>query len=143
MESLNMLTQLITDRLGPMGPVLLLGGLGLMLVVVALPIMMQKKPDQFAKLKVQRLNATNANLKPGTDLRRAEKTDKLEKFAGFLEPQDAETMTASRRGGMRPASWPRTNALIPARRNSNHSRRTCTARLKTSASPTRRPGRRS
>ena len=96
MESLNMLTQLITDRLGPMGPVLLLGGLGLMLVVVALPIMMQKKPDQFAKLKVQRLNATNANLKPGTDLRRAEKTDKLEKFAGFLEPQDAETMTASR-----------------------------------------------
>lgn len=89
-------TTAITTALGPMGPVLLLGGLGLVLVVVAIPIMMQKKPDAFAKLKVQRLNQQNTNLKPTNELRRGEKADKLEKFAGFLEPQDAETMTASR-----------------------------------------------
>lgn len=87
---------MIVNALGPMGPVLVLGGLGLVLVVVAIPLMLQKKPDAFAKLKVQRLNEKNVQMKPANELRRGEKADKLEKFAGFLEPQDAETMTASR-----------------------------------------------
>ena len=38
---------------------------------------------------------------PGAALRRGDKQDKLEKFSAFLEPQDAETMSASRLNMMR------------------------------------------
>lgn len=94
MELLNSINTMLTDLLGPLGPLLALGGLGLLLTLVALPTMLKKRPDAFSKLKAQRL--TVAAPRPGQDLRRGEKTDKLEKFSAFLEPQDHEAMTASR-----------------------------------------------
>ncbi|MGL6211754.1 MAG: type II secretion system F family protein [Paracoccaceae bacterium] len=94
MEILNNLNAMITDLLGPLGPLLVLGALGLVMIIITLPVMLQKRPDAFAKLKAQRASTVQA--RPGQDLRRGEKTDKLEKFSAFLEPQDVETMTASR-----------------------------------------------
>lgn len=85
----------LTDVFGPLGPLLALGLLGLVLVLATLPAMLKKQPEPFSKLKAQRLDTAKA-ARPGADLRRGEKTDKLEKFAGFLEPQDAETMSAAR-----------------------------------------------
>jgi tight adherence protein C len=94
MEILNNINTVLTDSLGPMGPLLALGGLGLFLMLIALPTMLAKKPDAFSKLKAQRLPVVTS--RPGQDLRRGEKANKLEKFSVFLEPQDVETMTASR-----------------------------------------------
>ncbi len=88
-------TTLLTDKFGPLGPLLALGLLGLALIVAVLPTMLKKPPEPFAKLKAQRENI-NTVQRGGADLRRGDKTDKLEKFANFLEPQDIETMTASR-----------------------------------------------
>jgi tight adherence protein C len=92
---LSQLNTMLTDSLGPMGPLLVVGGLGIVMIVLALPIMLKKKPEPFDRIRAQ-AQARKAQDRQGAQLRKAEKTDKLEKFASFLEPQDAETMSASR-----------------------------------------------
>ncbi|THD81579.1 type II secretion system F family protein [Aliigemmobacter aestuarii] len=94
MEMIEKLNAMITGALGPMGPLLLVGGLGLVMIVLALPVMLKRQKDPFAKIKEQAKARERAAA--GTALRRAEKADKLEKFAGFLEPQDEGQLSASR-----------------------------------------------
>ena len=95
MEMISNINVMIVEQLGPMGPVLLLGGLGLLMMILVLPAMLKKPAEPFSKIKAQRVAGGVAS-RQGPDLRRGEKVDKLEKFANFLEPQDEETMTASR-----------------------------------------------
>ncbi len=97
MDFLSNLNAMLTSQFGPLGPFLAIGLLGLALILVTLPSMLKKQEDPLAKLKAQREGtARAAKAGGGADLRRGQDRDKLEKFAGFLEPQDAETMSASR-----------------------------------------------
>jgi tight adherence protein C len=89
------LNTFLTDNLGDLGPLLVVGGLGIVLIVIALPTMLKKKPDEFARIRIQRTD-TGPNTGKAAALRRAEKTDKLEKFANFLEPQNADQLSAAR-----------------------------------------------
>ena len=83
----------LTSALGPLGPLIAVGLLGLLLIVVALPTMMKKQRDRFSELKQEARPGTSDN----RGLRRAGgKAEKLEKFAHFLEPQKAEEMSAIR-----------------------------------------------
>ena len=91
---LDTLQTMLTDKLGPLGPLYVLGLLGIALILAVLPQMLQRKPEPFEKLKAMRV--TVADPKKGQTLRRGDKLDKLQKFSAFLEPQDVETMTASR-----------------------------------------------
>jgi tight adherence protein C len=93
---LNDINQMLVDALGPVGPLLALGFLGAVLIIVALPSLLKKETDGFAKLKVQAQAIKAGKLSDGQELRRGTKVDKLEKYAHFLEPQDAETMSATR-----------------------------------------------
>jgi tight adherence protein C len=98
MELLTSLNTFLTANLGELGPLLLVGGLGIVLIVVALPTMMKKPPDEFARIKAQR-DTTGGKPAKGAKvdaLRRAEKTDKLERFSNFLEPQNAEQLSAAK-----------------------------------------------
>ncbi len=95
MEFLNNINKLLIDTIGPLGPLVALGGFGLLLILAALPTMLKKKIEPFSKLKKQTAVAAAAG-KPGDALRRGEKNNKLEKFANFLEPQNAEEMSAAR-----------------------------------------------
>jgi len=84
----------MTDRFGPMAPLLAVGLLGLLLILMALPIVMKRQRDRFRELKEQAP-------KTGTDKKRAlrkteSKVDKLEKFAHFLEPQKKEELSAAK-----------------------------------------------
>ena len=96
MQFLNDINTMLTDSLGPLGPLIVLGGLGLLLILLALPTMMKKKPDPFQRVRDLRDAAMAVPKTTGGELRRGDKVDKLQKFANFLEPQDAESMTASR-----------------------------------------------
>jgi tight adherence protein C len=96
MELLTNLNSFLTAHLGDLGPLLLVGGLGIVLIVVALPTMLKKPPDEFARIKAQRDNIGIAKSGKTDALRRAEKTDKLERFSNFLEPQNAEQLSAAR-----------------------------------------------
>ena len=93
MGFLDKITTTLTDMMGPAGPLFAVGGLGLLLILLTLPAMLNRKAEPFDKLKEQRKSGV---VKPGNMLRTAKKVDKLEKFATFLEPQSAEEMTASR-----------------------------------------------
>lgn len=95
MEALNSLNAMLVEKFGPLGPLFALGLLGLLLILAVLPAMLHRKPEPFDKLKAMRAPPPEVKAK-GQALRRGEKQDKLEKFATFLEPQDVETMTASR-----------------------------------------------
>jgi tight adherence protein C len=97
MEFLSSINAFLTDKLGDMAPLLLVGALGIVLIVVALPTMMKKPPDEFARIKSQRDTVGERAKGVKADaLRRAEKTDKLERFSNFLEPQNAEQLSAAK-----------------------------------------------
>lgn len=94
MEFLNNINQMLVDAMGPIGPMVALGGLGLILIVAALPSMLKKDANPFDKLKTAK-PAEKPEAKAQT-LRSSGSEDKLQKFASFLEPQNAEQMTAAR-----------------------------------------------
>ncbi len=88
----------LTDQFGPMGPFYVMGALGLLLVLMALPIMLKREVDPM-----DRINKTNAKThkKKKADapnlpkLRYEEKGPKLDKFANFLEPQDQSAFSST------------------------------------------------
>ncbi|TGD64696.1 type II secretion system F family protein [Tabrizicola sp. WMC-M-20] len=95
MEIFTQINTLLTDLLGPMGPLLALGGVGLLLIIVALPTMLQKKKDPLDNIRALR---TGKVVDTVERLRRGgpSKADKLERFATYLEPQTAEELSATR-----------------------------------------------
>ena len=98
------LSQLLTDRLGPMGPMLALVGVAALLILAVLPVLLKKRDDPFAKLQAQTRAAARG---PGGEggakkpkeqrLRYDSGSDKLDKFAGFLEPKTQEEMSESKK----------------------------------------------
>jgi tight adherence protein C len=90
------INQMLVETLGPMGPLILIGGLGLLLILLTLPIILKRKPEPFDKLKSQRdshKSPAAQGLRVGT---KGGASDKLQKFSTFLEPQNAEELSASR-----------------------------------------------
>ena len=87
MENLN---TMITDMLGPFGPLMLVGMLGVFLILLTLPFLMKKQADPLDRLKASPLKETQKSEK----LRGARGNDKLEKYANFLEPQNVEEYSA-------------------------------------------------
>jgi len=94
MEILNKISDWLTGMMGPMGPLIAVGGLGVVLMLITLPMLMKKTADPLDKLKA-------ANLPPPAQkrsdkLRAAQGKDKLEKYSNFLEPQDEGEYSAIR-----------------------------------------------
>lgn len=94
---LNSLNQSLVHSLGPLGPLIAVGGLGLLLVLITLPTMLKRRIDPMEKLQRSLKAEAEARTKPkGQALRAADKADKLQKFASFLEPQTESEMDAAR-----------------------------------------------
>jgi tight adherence protein C len=93
MQIIDQITALLTDLLGPMGPLLALGGIGLLLITVTLPSILQKQKDPLDKIRAQRTGKGVVET-----LRRGgpSKADKLERFANYLEPKSAEELSATK-----------------------------------------------
>ncbi len=87
----------LTESLGPFGPLIAVGVLGLFLVLLTLPVLLKKEQDPLDKLRKSQAGARAGDKKrKGPALRHDNKKDKLEKFSTFLEPQDAEELSAVR-----------------------------------------------
>jgi tight adherence protein C len=94
MNIIDSINGMLTDLLGPMGPLMAVALLGVLLVLLTLPALLKKTVDPLDKLK----NANRAAM-PGDKtqkLRTASGKDKLEKYSNFLEPQDEEEYSAIR-----------------------------------------------
>lgn len=107
MEFLSNFMSGMTDRFGPMAPLLGVGLLGFLLILLALPVVMKRRRDRFRELKEQA--PTTAKDKKRA-LRKTERVDKLEKFAHFLEPQKKEELSAAKLTMLR-AGYPGKNAV--------------------------------
>ena len=81
----------ITGLLGPAGPVILLGGVGLLLLLACIPIVMSQRPDPMDKLKEAQQSRVQKETK--AILREKGRNDKLNKYAQFLEPTDEKELS--------------------------------------------------
>ncbi|UWQ92329.1 type II secretion system F family protein [Aliisedimentitalea scapharcae] len=93
MEFLNAINDLITSQLGDFGPLIVVGVLGLFMVLVAVLLLLNQPEDPLKKLKKNINPDTQA--KPQKErLRQGGRNEQLQKFATFLEPQDADELSA-------------------------------------------------
>jgi len=86
---------LLTDSLGPFGPVIAMGGFGILLMLGTIGFMLQQKPDPLDKLKQYQPDQAAAGPQRDT-LRTKGANKKLDKYATFLEPQDKKEFTEIR-----------------------------------------------
>ncbi|MDW4499490.1 type II secretion system F family protein [Sulfitobacter sp. D35] len=91
MEFLTSLNDTVTAMLGPMGPIILVGVLGVMMVIVTVSLMLVQPEDPMDKLKRSIQKPTSSE--PSQRLRQGERNEQLQRFASFLEPQDTEALS--------------------------------------------------
>lgn len=93
MNPLTFTQDLLIAQFGEFGPLLAVGFLGLVLVAVAVGLILNQPEDPLKKL--QRNLTEQDKTKPQNQrLRQANRNEQLQKFANFLEPQDAEELSA-------------------------------------------------
>ena len=88
----------LVNMLGPMGPLLALVGVAALLVLAALPALLKKRQDPYEKLRLSRTaSSTRASNSNGDQKLRDTGSDKLDKYASFLEPKSAEELSESKK----------------------------------------------
>lgn len=92
---LQNLNDFLIATLGPLGPLMAIGVLGVLLVSAAIPLVLRRAPDPLDKLRQSRPAAIAPPKGRGgkeggkaAQLRSGQRNDHLERFSGFLEPQD-------------------------------------------------------
>jgi tight adherence protein C len=93
MEFLGQIETFLTDSLGEFGPLIAIGVVGLLMIMLAVPLMLQQREDPLDKLKRQ-IKAPKEQTNKRERLRQGGRNEKLEKFAGFLEPKDVADLSA-------------------------------------------------
>lgn len=89
------LMEAITNALGPFGPLIAVGVLGLILVLIAIQILVRDSNDPLEKIK----KASRSGVEPETEkkrLRSGRRNEKLDKYATFLEPKDEKSLSQIR-----------------------------------------------
>jgi tight adherence protein C len=89
----------LTDQLGPFGPLIAVGVLGIILVAFTLPVLLRRQRDPLDKLKEAARHGSAYDAGKSIDgkkgaLRASGSGDKLAKYSTFLEPQNAEEFSA-------------------------------------------------
>nr|WP_254899291.1 type II secretion system F family protein [Thalassococcus arenae] len=80
--------------MGPAGPLLVVAGLAFLLILSTIPLMLRSRPDPMEKLKQTGRQKMDADAR--AVLRDKRKNEKLNKYAQFLEPQDAKELSQIR-----------------------------------------------
>lgn len=88
---LDQLNTAITDLLGPAGPLIVVAGLAILLILATIPILLSTKTDPLDKLKETSQKKMDAQSR--AVLRDKRRNEKLNKYAQFLEPQDAKELS--------------------------------------------------
>ena len=93
MDFLDVINQSLTEMLGPFGPMIAIGVLGLFMVLLAIPVMMNQREDPLKKLQ-RDIKGEAKKTEKKERLRQRGRNEKLDKFATFLEPQGEEELSA-------------------------------------------------
>jgi tight adherence protein C len=92
MSVLAPLNDWLTSLLGPFGPLMAVGLLGVLMILLALPALLVRKKDRLRQLQ----DGQAAKPEKAGRLRRSDGNEKLDKYANFLEPQNAAEYSATR-----------------------------------------------
>ncbi|MEL7254620.1 MAG: type II secretion system F family protein [Pseudomonadota bacterium] len=92
MGILDSITGILTDSLGPFGPVIAIGTIGIFIVLATIPIMINQAKDPLEKLKKAGQDGQTGQ-RDQKRLRAGTRNDKLEKYSTFLEPQDEKQLS--------------------------------------------------
>ena len=95
---LTTLKDMLTETLGPLGPLAVVGVFGIILIAAVLPTLLKKRADPYAKLRgaaVQSAAEAGGKGQKKT-LRQGKSSEKLDKFANFLEPKTEEELSTWR-----------------------------------------------
>jgi tight adherence protein C len=93
MDFLTGINNYLTANFGELGPLLALGIAGLFMILLAVPLLLNQPEDPLKKLQKNISPETRA--KPHKErLRQADRNEQLQKFANFLEPQNADELSA-------------------------------------------------
>ncbi|MEO1138633.1 MAG: type II secretion system F family protein [Pseudomonadota bacterium] len=95
MGFLDSISQTLTDTLGPFGPLIAVGTLGILLVALTIPILIRESNDPLDKIKKASRTGTAPEEKK-KKLRSGQRNEKLDKYATFLEPQDEKQLSQIR-----------------------------------------------
>lgn len=98
---MSALNEFLIAQMGPLGPLFAVGILGVLLIASVLPVLLKKRVDPLTKFReTVKPSAEKAPIRgqPGArkSLRYGKGTDKLDKFATFLEPKTEEEMSTAR-----------------------------------------------
>ena len=93
MNVLDSFNALLTGQLGAFGPLIVVGVLGLLMVLLAVLLLVKQPEDPLKKLKRNQTEAAAKKTKK-EQLRQKGRNEKLDRFATFLEPQNAEELSA-------------------------------------------------
>ncbi|WP_208352679.1 type II secretion system F family protein [Pseudaestuariivita rosea] len=94
MEILDQINSTLIEQFGPMGPLLVVGALGVLLVLLTLPVFLKKQKDPLAKLRGEEKQRRSSDTKQS--LRMGGKFSALNKYSNFLEPEDEQEYSATR-----------------------------------------------
>ncbi|MEM9843519.1 MAG: type II secretion system F family protein [Pseudomonadota bacterium] len=96
MAFIENISQMVTDLLGPFGPLIAVGTLGLLLVLLTIPILIRESNDPLDKIKKQSRAGNAPEEKSKARLRSGQRNEKLDKYANFLEPQNEKQLSQMR-----------------------------------------------
>lgn len=96
MELVREIGDYIVTVLGPQGPLIVIGLLGVFMVLVALPLAMRRPSDPFDKLEGSTAFVNNDAMDAASDLRQQRSGPNLDRFAAYLEPQDQKEYSRRR-----------------------------------------------
>ena len=94
MTSLNDINDLLINQFGPFGPLMAVGLLGLFMILLAIPLLLNQPEDPMKKLQRSMSESTRDKKPQKERLRQADRNEQLQKFASFLEPQNADELSA-------------------------------------------------
>ncbi len=92
MGFLQPVNDLLVSYLGPLGPIILVGVLGLVIVAITISMMLAQPEDPLDKLKKNAQKGTTADTQKER-LRQGGRNEQLEKFSKFLEPEDVAELS--------------------------------------------------
>ncbi len=92
MNFLDQINARVSETLGPMGLIIIIGVLGLTLVALTIAMMLRQPEDPLAKLK--RTASAPTGDATRQQLRQSDQNAQLQKFAKFLEPEDGAELSA-------------------------------------------------
>ncbi|SFJ72192.1 type II secretion system F family protein [Celeribacter neptunius] len=88
-------SSILGDQLGPFGPLIVIGTLGAVLILAALPALLKRKADPMERLRKQTQSKGGGRSPARLRQENSKSGAKLEKYSAFLEPQSEEEYSAA------------------------------------------------